>query len=87
MGKNDEAIKLITLLRGSMTRRQLAESLQVSTSTVERWESGKVKCRRAYIPALRELYFGTTHETGTDFRTIDLFAQRGNIGAAAFHLA
>lgn len=50
----DEALELITLLRGSMTRRQLAESLQVSTSTVERWESGKVKCKPAIIPALRE---------------------------------
>ena len=75
----DEATELITLLRGSMTRRQLAESLQVSTSTVERWESGKVKCKPAIIPALRELYFGTTHEDGADFRTIDLFAGIGGI--------
>lgn len=74
-----EAARLIALLRGSMTRRQLAESLQVSTSTVERWESGKVECRPAYIPALRDLYFGTTHEDGTDFRTIDLFAGIGGI--------
>ena len=51
----DEATELITLLRGSMTRRQLAESLHVSTSTVERWELGKVECKPAYVPALREL--------------------------------
>lgn len=75
----DEAAELIKLLRSSMTRRQLAESLQVSTSTVERWESGKVECKPAYVPALRELYFGTTHEDGTDFRTIDLFAGIGGI--------
>lgn len=75
----DEATELITLLRGSMTRRQLAESLHVSTSTVERWELGKVECKPAYVPALRELYFGTTHEDGTDFRTIDLFAGIGGI--------
>ena len=59
---SDDAAELIALLRGSMTLRQLAESLQVSTSTVERWESGKVECKPAYVPALRELYFGTTHE-------------------------
>lgn len=75
----DEASDLITLLRGSMTRRQLAESLHVSTSTVDRWESGKVECKPAYIPALRELYFGTTHEDGRDFRTVDLFAGIGGI--------
>ena len=75
----DEATELIALLRGSMTRRQLADSLHVSTSTVERWESGKVECKPAYVPALRELYFGTTHEDGTDFRTIDLFAGIGGI--------
>lgn len=75
----DAAAELIALLRASMTRRQLAESLQVSTSTVERWESGKVECKPAYVPALRELYFGTTHENGTDFRTIDLFAGIGGI--------
>lgn len=75
----DEATELIKLLRSSMTRRQLAESLQVSTSTVERWESGKVECKPAYVPALRELYFGTTYEDGTDFRTIDLFAGIGGI--------
>ena len=74
-----DASKLIALLRGSMTRRQLAESLGVSTSTVERWESGKVECRQAYVPALRELYYGTTREDGTDFRTIDLFAGIGGI--------
>ena len=74
-----DASKLIALLRGSMTRRQLAESLGVSTSTVERWESGKVECRQAYVPALRELYYGTTHEDGDDFRTIDLFAGIGGI--------
>ena len=78
-GHFDEATELIALLRGSMTCRQLAESLQVSTSTVERWESGKVKCKPAIVPALRELYFGTTREDGTDFRTIDLFAGIGGI--------
>ena len=75
----DDADELIAKLRESMTRRQLAESLGLSTSTVERWESGKVKCKPAYIPALQELYYGTTHETGTDFRTIDLFAGIGGI--------
>lgn len=80
----DEATELITLLRGSMTRRQLAESLRVSTSTVERWELGKVECKPAYVPALRELYFGTTHEDGTDFRTIDLFAGIGGEDTLVF---
>ena len=73
------ASELIAKLRVCMTRRQLAESLQVSTSTVERWESGKVKCKPAYIPALRDLYYGTTHETGSDFRVLDLFAGIGGI--------
>lgn len=76
---SDNAYNLISLLRKSITRRQLAESLHVSTSTVERWESGKVDCKQAYIPALRDLYFGTTHEDGVDFRTIDLFAGIGGI--------
>ena len=62
-----------------MTRRQLAESLGLSTSTVERWETGKVQCKPVYVPALQELYYGTTHETGTDFHTIDLFAGIGGI--------
>ena len=75
----DNAYNLISLLRESITRRQLAESLHVSTSTVERWESGKVDCKQAYIPALRDLYFGTTREDGVDFRTIDLFAGIGGI--------
>lgn len=75
----DEAAGLITRLRGSMTRRQLAESLQVSASTVERWELGTVPCKAAYIPALQELYHGTTEETGDDFRTVDLFAGIGGI--------
>lgn len=48
----DDADELIAKLRESMTRRQLAESLGLSTSTVERWESGKVQCKPAYIPAL-----------------------------------
>ncbi|MEK0264925.1 DNA (cytosine-5-)-methyltransferase [Bifidobacterium mongoliense] len=78
-GDSDDPSWLIARLRESMTRRQLAESLQVSTSTVERWESGKVHCRPIFIPALRDLYYGTTQETGTDFRTVDLFAGIGGI--------
>lgn len=74
-----KAMDMVRLLRGSMTRRQLAESLGVSTSTVERWETGKVECKAAYLPALKKLYYGTTHETGTDFRTLDLFAGIGGI--------
>ena len=74
-----KAMDMVKLLRGSMTRRQLAESLGVSTSTVERWETGKVECKAAYLPALKKLYYGTTHETGTDFRTLDLFAGIGGI--------
>lgn len=62
-----------------MTRRQLAESLGLSTSTVERWETGKVQPKPVSVPALKELYYGTTHEDGTDFRTIDLFAGIGGI--------
>ena len=75
----DDADELIAKLREGMTRRQLAESLGLSTSTVERWETGKVQCKPAYVPALQELYYGTTHETSTDFRTIDLFAGIGGI--------
>lgn len=75
----DDADVFIAKLRECMTVRQLAESLQVSTSTVERWESGKVQCKPAYIPALRDLYYGTTQEAGEDFRTIDLFAGIGGI--------
>lgn len=70
---------LIAKLRESMTRRQLAESLGLSTSTVERWETGKVQPKPVSVPALKELYYGTTHEDGTDFRTIDLFAGIGGI--------
>ncbi|OZG53893.1 cytosine methyltransferase [Alloscardovia macacae] len=62
-----------------MTRKQLAEALHLSTSTIERWETGKVECKQAYIPALRELYVGTTHEDGADFRVVDLFAGIGGI--------
>lgn len=76
---SEEAHELIAKLRESMTRRQLAESLQVSTSTVERWESGRVECRPAYVPALHELYFGTTREDVDDFLTVDLFAGIGGI--------
>lgn len=75
----NDAMELITLLRQVMTRRQLAESLHVSTSTVERWEAGKVECKQGYIPALKELYLGTTHEDVHNFRTIDLFAGIGGI--------
>lgn len=75
----DDVDELITKLRENMTRRQLAESLGVSTSTVERWETGKTPCKTAYLPALQALYYGTTHETGSDFRTIDLFAGIGGI--------
>lgn len=75
----DDADELVARLREGMTRRQLAESLGLSASTVERWETGKVRCKPAYVPALQELYYGTTHETGTDFRTIDLFAGIGGI--------
>ena len=76
---DSDATSLIRKLRGVMTRRQLAEALHVSTSTVERWDSGKVECKPGYIPALRELYYGTTHESGRDFRTLDLFAGIGGI--------
>lgn len=75
----DDANALIAKLRESMTRRQLAESLGLSTSTVERWETGKVQPKPVSVPALKELYYGTTHEDGTDFRTIDLFAGIGGI--------
>lgn len=75
----DDANALIAKLRESMTRRQLAESLGLSTSTVERWETGKVQPKTVSVPALKELYYGTTHEDGTDFRTIDLFAGIGGI--------
>ena len=75
----DDANALIAKLRESMTRRQLAESLGLSTSTVERWETGKVQPKPVSVPALTELYYGTTHEDGTDFRTIDLFAGIGGI--------
>lgn len=75
----DDANALIAKLRESMTRRQLAESLGPSTSTVERWETGKVQPKPVSVPALKELYYGTTHEDGTDFRTIDLFAGIGGI--------
>ncbi|KAA8818321.1 DNA (cytosine-5-)-methyltransferase [Bifidobacterium rousetti] len=74
-----EAGELIARLREGMTRRQLAESLGLSTSTVERWETGKAKCKKAYVAGLKELYYGTTHETGKDFRTVDLFAGIGGI--------
>ena len=76
---SDSATTLIRKLREVVTRRQLAEALHVSTSTVERWDSGKVECKPGYIPALRELYFGTTHESGKDFRVLDLFAGIGGI--------
>lgn len=75
----DDANALIAKLCESMTRRQLAESLGLSTSTVERWETGKVQPKPVSVPALKELYYGTTHEDGTDFRTIDLFAGIGGI--------
>ena len=75
----DDANALIAKLREGMTRRQLAESLGLSTSTVERWETGKVQPKPVSVPALKELYYGTTHEDGTDFRTIDLFAGIGGI--------
>ena len=75
----DDANALIAKLRESMTRRQLAESLGLSTSTVERWETDKVQPKPVSVPALKELYYGTTHEDGTDFRTIDLFAGIGGI--------
>ena len=75
----DDPNVLIERLRECMTRRQLAESLGASMSTVERWESGKVECKPAYVPALRDLYYGTTQETGGDFRDIDLFAGIGGI--------
>ena len=75
----DDANALIAKLRESMTRRQLAESLGLSTSTVERWETGKVQPKPVSVPALKELYYGTTHEDGTDFRTIALFAGIGGI--------
>ena len=75
----DDANALIAKLRESMTRRQLAESLGLSTSTVERWETGKVQPKPVSVPALKELYYGTTHEDGTDFRTIDQFAGIGGI--------
>lgn len=78
-GTLDDADIFIAKLRECMTVRQLAESLQVSTSTVERWESGKVQCKPAYIPALRDLYYGTTRESDGDFRTLDLFAGIGGI--------
>ena len=79
----DDANALIAKLRESMTRRQLAESLGLSTSTVERWETGKVQPKPVSVPALKELYYGTTHEDGTDFRTIDLFAGIGGGFASA----
>ncbi|NEG69930.1 DNA (cytosine-5-)-methyltransferase [Bifidobacterium choloepi] len=75
----DEAFELITKLRSTMPRRQLAEALKVDSQTVERWEKGRIKCKAGYIPALKELYYGTTHEDGTNFRTIDLFAGIGGI--------
>lgn len=79
LDSKDDPDELIARLRESMTRRQLAEALHVSSSTVERWETGKVQCKLAYVPALRDLYYGTTHETGMDFTTIDLFAGIGGI--------
>lgn len=75
----DTALRLIKTLRQSMTRKQLADALAVQTLTVERWETGKVECKPGYIPALKELYYGTTHENGTDFSVIDLFAGIGGI--------
>ena len=73
------AQELITILRSSMTRKQLAESLNISVSTVERWETGKVECKQAYVPALKELLYGTTREDDREFRVVDLFAGIGGI--------
>ena len=39
----DTALQLIMTLRQSMTRKQLADALSVTTQTVERWETGKTE--------------------------------------------
>lgn len=75
----DTALQLIMTLRQSMTRKQLADALSVTTQTVERWETGKTECKAGYVPALKELYYGTAHEDGDDFSLIDLFAGIGGI--------
>lgn len=78
-GTDQTALELIQVLRQSMTRKQLADALFVTTQTVERWECGKIECKKGYLPALKELYYGTTREDGKDFSVIDLFAGIGGI--------
>lgn len=74
-----QALELLQTLRKDLTRKQLADWLGVSTDTIQRWETGKIPCKKGYLPALQDLVRGTTTEDGNDFRTIDLFAGIGGI--------
>lgn len=72
--------QLLDQCRARWSRSQLAETLQVSSRTLARWEAGEIEPPRYLAPALRELLGLTGRDDApASFRFIDLFAGIGGI--------
>jgi DNA (cytosine-5)-methyltransferase 1 len=80
-----DAIKLLTTLRGRYNQRELAEALGVATRTLRRWEVGETEPPAYLADAIRQRLLPLAGNSGIesrDFRFIDLFAGIGGIRMA-----
>lgn len=81
----EDAIHLLTSLRGRYNQRELAEALGVTTRTLRRWEVRETEPPPYLVDAIRQrlLPLADTHDTGDHaFKFIDLFAGIGGIRMA-----
>lgn len=80
-----DAIKLLTTLRGRYNQRELATALGVATRTLRRWEVGETEPPPYLADAIRQRLLplaDNSDEVRRDFRFIDLFAGIGGIRMA-----
>jgi len=71
--------ELLSRARDLYTQREIAESVDVDTRTVKRWEVREDGPPKYAEPVLQNLLFDYPKETGGDFTFIDLFAGIGGI--------
>ena len=80
-----DAIDLLTSLRGRYNQREMAEVLGVTTRTLRRWEIGETEPPPYLADAIRQRLLPLTRPSTRDdcaFRFIDLFAGIGGIRMA-----
>lgn len=81
----EDAIHLLTSLRGRYNQRELAEALGISTRTLRRWEIRETEPPPYLVDAIRQRLLPLADRSDADdhaFKFIDLFAGIGGIRMA-----